>query len=568
MLTQRQIRLLMLLAAADGWVTAQALSRRLSVSDKLVKQEVAALRVQLGELIEIESSPRQGYVLRRMDDEVRAGLARDFDAHAGHHSVRRRYAQVLLMLLCAEEPLTMAQIAGRLYIAKATVAEQIEMLRYRLGRLPNLELAVSQRYGIAIVGTELERRYEASKWIGRDRLDALGLEGESAERFWRERERVARVLGESLAEPMEAGRISGEDVGRIASWCVVSALRDGAGHELVGALPQQTDADAQAWAQRVRPQLGLALSERDEAALAQLFYELVVPSDPSTVARAHAAQLLAEVQLAADCPFGGDPALKRQRIAARIEGVMRRTAAGHNALNWHASETVARYPLESYLAVGYADRMLEWHIPKSEAMLIALGIAGTLERVRDRAHVVLYTDENAAVIGHIRAQLRAHWGERLRIERVFSPSATPVLVPGTVELATDPSAIIWHPRVMVLPALPSAEDIAEVDRALLRRRAQTLKELSDRLVLTLTAAPELPRGSTTLTCYRTVCAISEVRGAEASRIEVWPLKPEALYHAKRYRRAICVRWNREELGAFEFFEVLANLLSQELKDAR
>lgn len=568
MLTQRQIRLLMLLAAADGWVTAQALSRRLSVSNKLVKQEIAALRVQLGELIEIESSPRQGYVLRRMDDEVRAGLARDFDAHAGHHSVRRRYAQVLLMLLCAEEPLTMAQIAGRLYIAKATVAEQIEMLRYRLGRLPNLELAVSQRYGIAITGAELERRYEASKWIGRDRLDALGLEGESAERFWRERERVARLLGACLAEPMEAGRISGEDVGRIASWCVVSALRNDAGHELAGALPQQTDADAQTWAQRVGPQLGLALNERDEAALAQLFYELVVPSDPSTVARAHAAQLLAEVQLAVDGPLGGDPALKRQRIAARIEGVMRRTAAGHNALNWHASETVARYPLESYLAVGYVDRMLEWHIPKSEAMLIALGIAGTLERVRDGAHVVLYTDENAAVIGHIRAQLGAHWGERLRIERVFSPSATPALAPGTVELATDPSAIIWHPRAMVLPALPSAEDIAEVDRALQRRRARTLKELSDRLVLTLAATPELPQGSTTLTCYRTVCAINEVHGAEASRIEVWPLKPEALYRAKRYRRAIRACWSREELGAFEFFEVLASLLSQELKDAR
>lgn len=568
MLTQRQIRLLMLLAAADGWVTAQALSRRLSVSNKLVKQEVAALRAQLGELIEIESSPRQGYVLRRMDDEVRAGLARDFDAHAGHHSVRRRYAQVLLMLLCAEGPLTMAQIAGRLYIAKATVAEQIEMLRYRLGRLPNLELAVSQRYGIAITGAELERRYEASKWIGRDRLDALGLEGESAERFWRERERVARLLGACLAEPMEAGRISGEDVGRIASWCVVSALRNDVGHELAGALPQQTDADAQTWAQRVGPQLGLALNERDEAALAQLFYELVVPSDPSTVARAHAAQLLAEVQLAVDGPLGGDPALKRQRIAARIEGVMRRTAAGHNALNWHASETVARYPLESYLAVGYADRMLERHIPKSEAMLIALGIAGTLERVRDGAHVVLYTDENAAVIGHIRAQLGAHWGERLRIERVFSPSATPALAPGTVELATDPSAIIWHPRAMVLPALPSAEDIAEVDRALQRRRARTLKELSDRLVLTLAATPELPQGSTTLTCYRTVCAINEVHGAEASRIEVWPLKPEALYRAKRYRRAIRACWSREELGAFEFFEVLASLLSQELKDAR
>lgn len=572
MLTQRQVRLLMLLASAEGWTTAAELSERLSVSSKLVKQEMAALRTQLGETAQIDSNPRRGYLLVRLDDTARAAFAEGFDAHAGHHSIRRRYAQVLLMLLMADGLLSMAEIAKRLYISKATVSEQVDTLRYRMGRLANLKLKVSRTQGLSIEASEEERRYEASKWIEHDRLDALGLEGEAAENFWAERLRWQRVLDGLLAKQLEAGRISGEDVRRLANWCALAGVRNRAGHTVdPGTMP--SDEEPCALAQKILDCGGSKLGPQDSPALARLLYELLAPAVPTDLARAHAAQLMGEVQLATGALPLADPSEKRDRIAIRIEGIMRRTSADHNILNWHASETVARYPFESYMAVRYLDRMLPPHIPKAESMLLALGIAGMLERVRGGAPVVLYTNENIAVIGHIRAQLKAHWGERLRITEVRPLDSAQPAPTGAIELATDPSAVMRHPRAIVLPALPSDRDMAAVDRIMGTRRERTQRELSARLVKRASSRTdpiqaELPQDATVLTAYRTVCAVVEPEAGTPSSIEVSPLEPPAPYRGKRYRRLITAVWDRADTPAFDFFSVLSELLVEELKDAR
>lgn len=567
MLTQRQVRLLMLLASADNWATARELSQRLSVSSKLVKQEVAALRIQLGEAAKIESIPRRGYRLTELDDAVRAELAASFDAHAGHHSIRRRYAQVLLMLLMADGPLTTAEIAQRLYISKATVSEQVETLRYRLGRLVNFKFNVSRSEGLSIEATEEERRYEASKWIERDRLDALGLEGPSAEAFWGERTHCHEMLCSLLASQLEAGRISGESVKRLASWCTLSCMRASAGHAIAGSSEMPPDLEPCELACSIARQEGQELAA-EIPALARLIYELLAPNEPSALARAHAVQLLGEVRLAIEPLRLPSKSKARERIAIRIEGIMRRTSAGHNALNWHASETVARYPFESYMAVRYLDRMLEHHVPKAESMLLALGVAGMLEYVRGGAPVVLYTNENIAVIGHIRAQLRAHWGERLRITWVCPLDSAIPAPPGAVELATDPSAVIRHPLAIVLPALPSEADILAADRSLAHRRARSQQDLAERLVVQAKPRDDLPRDAVLLTAYRTVCAVMEPAGDTPSSIEVASLEPPVLFRGKRYRRLIVATWNKVDTSAFDLFSIVSELLVEELKDAR
>lgn len=568
MLTQRQVRLLMLLVASDGWVTAADLSERLSVSDKLVKQEISALRAQLGATAAIESNPRRGYRLDELDEDVRARLAEDFDAHAGHHSIHRRYAQVLLMLLMADGPLSMSTIARRLYISKATVAEQVETLRYRIGRLENLELRVSRTAGVSIEAVEAERRYEASKWIGRDRLDAMGLEGKAAESFWEKRERYRASIGSLFAPQLEAGRISGEDADRIASWCALSNTRTREGHVITEPVEMPGDREAQELARQMGSQAGLKLSDVDLPALARLIHELLVPGEPSALARTHATQLLGEVRLAVGTLCMADASGARERLALRIEGIMRRTAAGHNILNWHASETVARYPFESYMAVLYLDRMLEHHVPKAESMLLALGIAGVLEYSRGGAPVILYTDENVAVIGHIRAQLKAHWGERLRISQVFPLDWSSPAPTGSIELATDPTAIVRHPRAIVLPALPSDEDVFRADRTLSRRRAEAQHDLAERLVRVVPSRSSLPQHAVLLTAYRTICAVVEGEGDVPSSVEVAPLDPPVVFRGKSYRRLVAATWNRGDVTALDYFAVVSSLLLGELDDAR
>lgn len=580
MLTQRQIRLLMLLESADGWVTSEALAARLSVSTRLVKQEVAALRKQLGPQA-VESSPRCGYRIDRLDDEVRQRLAQDFHVHAGHHSIRRRYAQVFLMLVFAQKPLSYDAMAQRLFVSRATIADQIEVVRYRITRLAILELRVTSA-GVCVQAREEERRYEASKWVERDRLDALFADGAEAEAFWDVRTRALAVAERELDPLVSTGRLSGDDLKRVASWCALSAWRSGAGQRIVwnGALRDYRPLeDAHAHAKslvEVMAQQGVCnLDDAEGAALAWLLSDFIVPLEPSPRAHAYATQLLGELSLA----MGEDPVFREPRtrrvIATRIDGIIRRTGAGHGVLNYHASETVARYPLGSYLAVSFLNRMMPGHVPKAEATLLALALASVVARAQPTERAVLYTDENTAVIGCIRSLVSRRWHGRFHIDEIRPAGWGEPSIDATVELATDPTAVVRHPDAFAIPALPSEDDLAQLERALDRRRAARRAELRQELVSVDAAAEAFVRRAcagtcaqaTTLTVYRTVCAV-ERAGSGGSFIRACEVAEPIAYRGKRYRRAVHVRWAQEGASARDLFETLSDVLLEQLKDMR
>lgn len=580
MLTQRQIRLLMLLESADDWVTSEALAARLSVSTRLVKQEVAALRRQLGPHA-VESSPRHGYRIDRLDDGARRQLARNFHVHAGHHSIRRRYAQVFLMLVFADEPLSYEAMARRLFVSKATVADQIGVVRYRITRLANLELRVGQA-GVCVRACEEERRYEASKWIERDRLDALFVDDAAAEAFWDARTHVLAVAERELDPLLSTGRLSGDDLKRVASWCALSAWRSGAGQRIVwnDALRnyrplEEARVHAKSLVGAMAQQRVCSLDDAEAVALAWLLSDFIVPSEPSSRAFAYATQLLGELSLA----MGEDPVFREPRtrevIAVRIDGIIRRTDAGHGVLNYHASETIARYPLGSYLAASFLNRMMPGHVSKAEATLLALALASIVARSRAVEHAVLYTDENTAVIGYIRGLVSRRWHGRFHIDEVRPSGWGEPSIDATVELATDPTTVVLHPDAFVIPALPGEDDLAQLERGLERRCATRRAELRQKLVFSDASAEAFVRRAcagecaqaTTLTVYRTVCAV-ERADAGVSSISVCDATESIAYRGKRYRRAVHVRWAPDDVPACDLFETLSEVFLEQAKDMR
>ena len=577
MLTQRQVRLVMLLVGADGWVTASELSERLSVSSRLVKQEIASVREQLGASAEVESSARLGYRVARLDDAARSKLAEDFNVHAGHHSIKRRYAQVFLLLVLGSAPQSLAAMAERLYVSRATVATQLDVVRYRITRLPHLVLKVSAKKGASICASEEERRYEASKWIARDCLDAMFVDEAEQERFWNVRMSMLEVVERELEAPIGEGRFSGDDAKRVATWCALSLARTE--RDLTVRYHAASDGEGRRCAQRLARHIECMrlgrLTDAELEALARLLDECIVPVTPSPRASAFAAQLLSEAALAVgESPVFSDPVV-RERVGCRMDGVIRRTSAGHGLLNYHASETVARYPLASYLVARFLDRMMHGHVSKAEATLLALVLAGTLERARPVDAAVLYTDENTAVVGRIRGLLAARWRGKLHVDEV-RPAAWSALAPeGMVELATDPSSVLSHPHAMVIPALPSEDDLLQLDRRLAHRACERRVKLYDRLVrddptaaAAVARACDRPRPHTVLlTAYRTVCFVEQT-DSEESRIGVCDLDDPIVYRGKRYRRAVFVRWGGDGISAREVFDVLSDILVTELKDAR
>ncbi|WP_321972286.1 HTH domain-containing protein [Paratractidigestivibacter sp.] len=577
MLTQRQVRLVMLLVGADGWATASELSKRLSVSARLVKQEIAAVREQLGASADVESSTRLGYRIVRLDDCMRLKLAEDFNVHAGHHSIRRRYAQVFLLLALGEEPQTLAQMAARLYVSRSTVAAQLDVVRYRIARLPHLVFEVSAKDGASIVASEEERRYEASKWISRDCLDAVFDTPVEQERFWRTCASVLGLVEHELEAPIVEGRFSGDDAKRVATWCALSLIRTERGLTVRYVVADEGEGrdSAQRLAVRMeRAQLG-QLDDAEIAALARLLDECVVPVVPSPRASALAAQLLCEAALmVGESSIFFDPSTC-ERVACHMDGAMRRATAGHGLLNYHASETVARYPLASYLVTRFLDRTMQGRVSKAEAALLALVLAETLERARSVDAAVLYTDENAAVVGRIRGLLAERWRGKLHIAEV-RPAAWPTPAgEGVVELATDPSSVLMHPSALVVPALPSEEDLLQLDRRLAQRTHERHETLRSRLVVHDPAAEGLVReacatarpDSTILTAYRCVCAV-EWSGVSEAHVNICDLEVPIVYRDKHYRRAVHVRWGEGGISARAVFEVLSDVLVKELKDSR
>lgn len=580
MLTQRQIRLLMLLGSCDSWMTSVELSERLSISTKLVKQEIAAIREQLGSAAGIESLPRHGYRLLYLDTALREKLAADFDAHEGHHSIKRRYAQVFLMLVLAPRSLSMSQVAERLFVAKATVAEQVQIMRYRITRLPNLAFEVGSRDGMRIEGAESERRYEASKWIEPDRIDAMFDDPGTAERFRTVYAQVLPAVVERASALLAAGRISGDDVKRVGGWCALSLVRPiaceplGEQQKMFQATEGAIDL-AETIADDLSSQGLDELAMTDRAHLALMLSELVVPVHPSDLAVIHAVRLLDEAARATRCDSLRTSSDARMGLAIRIDGVLRRCAAGHGLLNYHASETVARYPLASCLASSYLERTMPGHVSKAEATLIALGLAGAIERAMPARPVVLYTDENTAVIAHLRALIEGAWNRRAYFDEVY-PAAWREPAPcHAIEFATDPSSAILHPRAIVLPALPSNDDLKHVEYLLAHRAQDDLDRLWEEVVAVdndaakaaAAACAGRDRRRVVLTVYRTVCVVERMDGV-VSKIVVSDLSEPLRYRGKVYRRAVSVTWSAAEQRPLELFEVVSRLLLEEFKDMR
>lgn len=576
MLTQRQIRLLMLLASSDSWMTSAELSERLSVSAKLVKQEIATIREQLGSAAGIESLPRRGFRLLYLDTALREQLARDFDAHEGHHSIKRRYAQVFLMLVLSSQGLSMAQIAERLFISKTTVAEQVQIMRYRMTRLPNLIFRVGDREGMRIEGDESERRYEASKWIELDRIDAMFDDRSTAERFEALYKLVLPIAAAHCDDLLAAGRIAGDDIKRIGGWCALSLVRSVSCEPADACLPErEAYSVAEAIAQDLSMQGLGVLGDTDCRHLALLLSELIVPAHPSEAAVIHAVRLLGEASRAVRCPALATSADARIELAARIDGVLRRCAAGHGLLNYHASETVARYPLASCLAASYLEHAMPGHVSKAEAALIALGLAGAIERATPQRAIVLYSDENTAVIAHFRTLIESAWKERACLAEV-RPASWPMPAPqDAIELAIDPSSAILHPDVVVLPALPSEDDLARADALLGRRERERLIRLRDALIVedadassdVRRACTHRDRRTAVLTVYRTVCVVVRTDSPD-SAIAVSEIAEPLRYRGKAYRRALRVTWGAHERDPRALFKVVSLFLLEELKDMR
>ena len=577
MLTQRQQRLLMLLMSAEGWVTSAQLAERLAVSAKLVKTEVGRIRAQLGDRVAIESSNARGYRLARLDEQAREEARASFRVHSGHHSIKHAYALVFLYLLMQDAPVSHVHLADRLYCSRAAIAHQVDLIRYRIGRLPHLALTVSQAQGVMIEGEEWARRYEASKWMRSDCLETVfGVDAAYGELTGLKRA-LERVCCEYLEPWVSSERLSGGDAIRIGRYLALSVARSRAGH-VCPAAPEGGDAAvepafalelAHRLAELVRGVSGYAMSPQEISCTAMLVGDLAFPEEADESAHRLAESFVEHVRAVT----GFDLALDVSALAARMGVVTRRMASGRTALNYHGSETVARYPLSFYLLSSFFKEREGIAPNKAECAALAAYIAGAVSRACQHPAAELHTNEGMLAAEHLRYLIE---GELGFAPVTIRPCWAPPTECGAVVLTTDPAFSADHAGCVLMPALPTASELERVRAQVAQLRAGRLEGLRGDLVRLEHGAP-VPtetlardaalRDTAVMAAYGTLCFLRRGEGRK-SVIDINELGQPFTFEGKSYRRVMRAFWNGNTPDAASFFGVLCMELSNTVKDAR
>ena len=595
MLTTRQKRLLTLLTSADDWTTSAALGTRLGVSDKLVKQEIASIRTQLGADADIVSRTHKGYRLDYLAPQVREQLGEGIAPHEGHHSINHQYALVYLCLLFQDGFVSTGWLAERLYSSRAAVAEQLEVVRYRVERLPNVGLAVSRRYGFKLQLSESERRHEASKWLQPNCLPAL-FAGEAEQAAFAQLMNRCMTRTQTILGPIaQAGRLSGEDVRRIGCYLAVSVARSRQGHALVrGDLAtaiEKTESEqarlaqvarapspaaqtaAQALIDALQAEEGFAATPYDAPVLAALIQDSLAVKEPAVEATALATGLAAcaAAWLGSAERACSEPAT--QQLACEFTSLLRRVRRGHQAFNYHASETVARYPFESCLATWFLRERVALPVPKAEMALLALALTDVTKALRPAPRMLLCTDEAPAFARHLRSELAHVLGvPASSIDACPVEQAKPELLASFGIVATTSQTLAARmPRTLSISAVPTEDELDQLKRRLddrqkrmLDDRAQTLVHrdadppatLDKMLEQTSVLASGTP--AVVLTAYRRLCIVEA--GAEESSIELCELPNDLTYQHKHYKQLVYARWGADDPDPYGFFEILSQVL--------
>ena len=588
MLSQRQKKLLMLLLGADGWRTGPQLARELGVSGRLVKTEVSRIRDLFGNRIVIRSNTRLGYRLVYLADDARAEALSSYASHSDHHRLTERYVLLYLSLLLEDRPVSMSVLAERLYCSKATVAEQVKLLRYRTALLAHAALAISGTDGVRIAISEVERRYELSKWDIVRHAEALFPNEVDRAFLLSAYEKARNAVAAAVSKRWDASLLSGSALNRIARFVAVSALRAENGHELEGAFAPLSGCEGFELPDNLRETAAACLSALelpvraggngavrhpgDMLSLAHLLLEhLDIPLPGDRVDRL-ASAFLDRISQVAVRPVNALPPEVAARFSRKLGRVLCRLEYGHSELNYRASEISLHYPLAAFLAAEFLARHEPAHASKAETMYLALAAQDVMTELRPCVTAVLVSDEPTTVTDHVSETLRRCFSRQFGCVEVHPVEGWRRGDEGEYLFTTDLVFSSEHPSFQIVPAIPGKADVAllvqAMDHRVQARRAEFMAHSVERSqevapeALRLLGGDAAPDGRGEerpfiITSYRSLVLLRETP-SEPSRLRIACPSHAVLFRGKAYDRVIEVRWNRSDIDAYDLSAILSD----------
>lgn len=152
----KYIKEILSLLSADSYITAEALSKQLNVSEKTIRTKVRELNYELEKLnIKIESKPRYGY--RLICDNYDDFKSIDFVSNINNDTDYRVKIIFKYLIESESEYVKADDICDSLDISKTTLTNVLKIMEYNL-KYHNLKLERRPNYGIKLVGDEFDIR--------------------------------------------------------------------------------------------------------------------------------------------------------------------------------------------------------------------------------------------------------------------------------------------------------------------------------------------------------------------------------------------------------------------------
>lgn len=159
----RTVAILHLLAHAERPMTAARLGSAVSVSERTVKAEMAAVRLLAGEIgATVRARKGQGYWLEVIDGERYETAVEQLDIQAAFRgfdgdAARTRARLILGWLLLAEDYLKLDQFADEMFLSRSALRPDLRSVRTLL---EGFGLALDSRpgAGVRVTGSEFDRR--------------------------------------------------------------------------------------------------------------------------------------------------------------------------------------------------------------------------------------------------------------------------------------------------------------------------------------------------------------------------------------------------------------------------
>lgn len=497
-LSNRQLFILSYLLNHPQGLSAEHLASEAGISVRTLQNEIQSINQSLDNGATIVPAGKRGYAVGGVTAAVREELLAMASDRQSAYMPEERVNDILTILLFARDYTNMENIAGTLYLSKASVFRTVES-NFAIQNV----VTVSRTRGLIIDRPESEKRQLLTKVFDKDAQNPI------AQELKQDYVNLDKLLRMALINLFKRHRysVSGESLRHFRRYLIISILRNKKGYPLgevdlglpVSSLMEEiaamvrsvigvtfTPSELQDCQGRLN---GLCTFLREQPEHRQQWYGRWMPCYTrfvETVRRRYGVEL----------ELGEDD---RQRFLLHVHKLHQRVQAGDHNANYHKREINRTYPLSVHLILLTFEECFGFAVPETEVAYLAMYPAMKLRYHYQRIDCIIVTAKHPSVAWPMKRWMEEHFSRHLeRVRIVEHYRFTPAMVrPDMLVLTTGAEVVLSCAQAILVKSFRLDEEYDVIDRCIQQIRRQYKEDVFQNAARKY-AAPVQPLGGKNL----------------------------------------------------------------------